>query len=368
MGGLPTTSVKKMAQLKVAINGFGRIGRLVGRAFKEMNGKVDLVAVNDLSSPPETLAHLFSYDSVHGRYGGDVEVDGDEIIIDGDRIRVLSEPDPARLPWREMEIDYVIESTGHFANREKLALHLEAGAKRVILSAPSKGPIDGTFVRGINSHEYDPERHRLVSNASCTTNCLAPMLKVLHDNFGVENGMMTTVHAYTNDQRLLDGPHNDLRRARAAAVSMIPSTTGAAKAIGLVMPELAGRIDGMSIRVPIPNGSLTDLTVRLSRNVTDDEVADAYRSAENGPLKGILRAEPRPLVGADFNHDPHSVTIDLPSIMVVDGSLVKVLGWYDNEWGYAKRTAELAIEMWDKEPGVAAGSQAAETQAGAVRS
>jgi glyceraldehyde 3-phosphate dehydrogenase len=335
---------------RIAVNGFGRIGRLVTRALLNNRDKVDFVGINDLSDP-EMMAHLFEYDSVHGHYKGTVEIDGADLVFDGDRLRTLTEKDPAKLPWNELEVDYVFECTGRFRGRADLQKHVEAGAKRVILSAPGKD-VDATFVRGVNFDTYDPEKHRIVSNASCTTNCLAPVLKVLHESFGLEHAVMTTVHAYTNDQRLLDSQHKDLRRARAAALSMIPTSTGAAKAIGLVMPELDGKVDGLAIRVPTPNVSLVDLTARMKEAVTKEAIVDAFAKAATGPLDGILRCEERPLVSSDFNHDPSSAVIDVPSVTVVDRSLVKVLAWYDNEWGYANRTAELAMDMWRREPGV----------------
>ncbi len=320
----------------MAINGFGRIGRLVTRSLLETD--VDLVAINDLSDP-EHLAHLFAYDSMHGHFEGGAEVVDDGLVLGGERVRVLAERDPAALPWEELGVDIVVECTGRFRARADLQKHLDAGAGRVVLSAPGKD-VDVTVVRGVNDEALDPA-HRIISNASCTTNCLAPVLKVLHDAFGVEHAVMTTVHAYTNDQRLLDSQHKDLRRARAAALSMIPTTTGAARAIGDVLPSLAGKVDGMAIRVPTANVSVVDLTARLGTAVDSEQVAAAFREAEQGGLAGILRTEPRPLVSVDFNHDPHSAIVDLPALMVVDDSLVKVLAWYDNEWAYAVRTAEL---------------------------
>ncbi len=333
---------------RIGINGFGRIGRLVTRALLEDDRPVDIVGINDLSTP-EMLAHLFEYDSIHGQYPGKVEVDDGDLIFDGDRFRILSERDPANLPWDELEADYVVECTGKFRTQDDLVKHLDAGARRVVVSAPGKG-VDATLVRGVNAHTYDPAKHRTISNASCTTNCLAPVLKVLHEAFTVDHAVMTTVHSYTNDQRLLDSQHDDPRRARAAAVSMLPTTTGAAKAIGLVMPELDGKVDGLAIRVPTPNVSIVDLTARVSQNVTKADVEDAFRTAEKGELKSILRCEERALVSSDFNHDPHSAVVDVPSLMVVDESLVKVLAWYDNEWGYATRTAELVHDIAQAEP------------------
>lgn len=328
---------------KVAINGFGRIGRLATRALVEGLPEVDIVAINDIGDPVH-LAHLFTFDSNHGKYPGNVEVDGGDLVIAEDRIRILSEKDPSRLPWAELEVDYVLECTGKFDTRADLQKHLDAGAKRVILSAPGKG-VDVTLVLGVNEHAYDPARHRIVSNASCTTNCLAPLLKVLHEAFGVKQAFMTTVHSYTNDQRLLDSQHDDLRRARSAALSLVPTTTGAARAIGDVLPALAGKVDGIAIRVPTPNVSLLDLTARLSQDVDVERVAAAFRARESG----FLRTESKTLVSVDFNHDPCSAIVDLPSLMVVDRSLVKVLAWYDNEYAYANRTAELVYYMWKAE-------------------
>ncbi len=335
---------------KIAINGFGRIGRLVTRVLLEKANEypIDLVAINDLSTP-EILANLFEFDSIHGRFHGTVEVDGDDLILNGDRFTIYRESDPERLPWKELEVDYVIESTGYFRTREGMMKHIKAGAKRVILTAPGKN-IDVTVVKGVNFDDYNPKNHFLVSNASCTTNCLAPVLKVLHQNFGIEHAVMTTIHAVTNDQRLLDSQHKDFRRARSAIMSMIPTTTGAAKAIGLVMPELKGKVDGLAIRVPTPNVSLVDLTARLKRETSLEEVELAFRSAAEGELNGILGLQWRSLVSIDFNHDPHSAIVDLPTLKVVDQSLVKVLAWYDNEWGYANRVADLVHYMWNKEP------------------
>jgi glyceraldehyde 3-phosphate dehydrogenase len=333
---------------RIAINGFGRIGRLVARALLDSDTPVDLVAINDLSTP-EMLSHLFRHDSVHGRFQGTVEVKGGNLVFDEDETTILSEKDPKDLPWQDLEVDYVVESTGKFRGRADLKKHLDAGAKRVLLSAPGKD-VDATLVRGVNDHLYDPKKHHIVSNASCTTNCLAPVLKVLNDSFGVKQGLMTTIHSYTNDQRLLDSQHKDPRRARAAATSMIPTSTGAARAIGLVLPELEGKVDGLAIRVPTPNVSLVDLTARLDRSVTKEQVIAAFRAAAEGPLSGILRCEDEELVSVDFNHDAHSATVDVPSLMVVDRSLVKVLAWYDNEWAYAVRTAELLNRMATAEP------------------
>lgn len=329
--------------IKVGINGFGRIGRLAFRSILEREkGLYDVVAVNDLTSA-ETLAYLFKYDSVHGVFPGEVSVDGQDLIINGDRLRVLSERDPAKLPWGDLDTDIVVESTGIFRSREQAALHLSAGARKVIISAPAKGAVDATVVIGVNDDVLTGSEE-VVSNASCTTNCLAPMVKVLDDSFGVERGFMTTVHAYTADQNLQDAPHKDLRRARAAAVSIVPTTTGAAKAVGLVLPQLAGKLDGFALRVPTPDGSLTDLTAILSREVTADEINAAVKAAAAGPLKGIVEYTEDPIVSVDIVHNPHSCIFDSLSTMAT-GSLVKVVGWYDNEWGYSNRTVDLIEKL-----------------------
>ena len=327
--------------IRVGINGFGRIGRQVVRAAK-MQGVADLdfVAVNDLTDT-ETLAHLFKYDSVHGQYDGDVDGDADGITIDGDRIRILAERDPAKLPWKDLGVDLVLESTGRFTKADDARKHIEGGAKKVIISAPATGE-DITIVMGVNSDKYDAAKHNIVSNASCTTNCLVPMVKVIRDNFGFVHGTMVTIHSYTNDQSVLDMPHKDLRRARAAAVSMIPTTTGAAKATSLVIPEVKGLIDGMSIRVPTPDVSFTDLTCVVDRAVTKDEVNAAFRKAsEEGPLAGVLGYSEEPLVSVDYIGNANSCTLDSLSTNVVNGTLVKVSGWYDNEWGYSSRCVDL---------------------------
>lgn len=326
--------------LRIAINGFGRIGRNVLRAAKA-SGKNDLdfVAVNDLTDTA-TLAHLLRYDSVHGRYPGTVEADEDALVVDGDRIRVLSEKDPARLPWKELEVDIVIESTGRFTRRADAAKHLEAGARKVIISAPAKGE-DITLVLGVNEEKYDPAKHDVISNASCTTNCLAPVVKVLLDEFGFRRGLMTTVHSYTNDQQILDLPHKDLRRARAAGMSIIPTTTGAAKATGLVIPEVEGKIDGMAMRVPTPDVSIVDLTAELEQEATQEEVNEAFRRAAEGPLAGILAFEEQELVSTDYIGNPHSAIVDAASTNIL-GGLTKVIAWYDNEWGYSNRCVDLA--------------------------
>lgn len=326
--------------IRAAINGFGRIGRNVLRSAKQAGRTdVDFVAVNDLTDA-KTLAHLLRYDSVHGRYPGTVEVSDGGLIVDGDEIRVLSERDPAKLPWADLGVDIVIESTGIFRDRDGASKHLQAGAKKVIISAPAKGE-DITIVLGVNHDAYDPAGHDIISNASCTTNCLAPVVKVLSDAFGFRHGLMTTIHAYTNDQRILDLPHKDLRRARAAAMSMIPTTTGAAKATGLVLPEVDGRIDGMAIRVPTPDVSLVDLVAHVEEDVTEEQVLDAMRAAASGPMKGILGVSDEPLVSIDYTGDPHSSVVDALSTAVMDGRMVKVLSWYDNEWGYSCRVVDL---------------------------
>ena len=325
--------------IRVAINGFGRIGRNVLRAAKESGTSLDFVAVNDLTDS-RTLAHLLKYDSVHGPYPGTVEVSDDGLVVDGDEILVLSERDPANLPWSELEIDVVVESTGIFRSRELASKHLQAGARKVVISAPAMDE-DITVVLGVNHELYDPESHHLISNASCTTNCLAPVAKVLLREFGIVRGLMTTIHAYTAGQAVLDGPHKDLRRARAAAVSMIPTTTGAARAISLVLPELEGKLDGMAIRVPTPDVSLVDLVVELEVDVSEQEVNDALRAAASTELAGILRVEEEPLVSVDFTGESASSVVDALSTAVMGRRLVKVLAWYDNEWGYSSRVVDL---------------------------
>ncbi len=325
--------------VRVGINGFGRIGRNFLRALRTHGADVEIVAVNDITDAA-TLAHLLRYDSVFGRFDGEVAVDGDAIVVDGDPVRVLAERDPASLPWKELGVEIVVESTGRFTDRDGAATHLEAGARKVVISAPAKGE-DLTVVLGVNDDQYDPERHHLISNASCTTNCVAPMAKVLRDTFGIERGLMTTIHAYTNDQQILDLPHKDLRRARAAAVNIIPTSTGAAKATSLVIPDLKGKMDGMAVRVPVPDGSVTDLVCVLPREVTKDEVNAAYRSAAGeGPLAGKLVYTEDPIVSSDIVGSPASCTFDSLATMAI-GSLVKVVGWYDNEWGYSNRLADL---------------------------
>ena len=326
--------------IRVGINGFGRIGRQVVRAAK-LQGKsdIDFVAVNDLTDT-KTLAHLFKYDSVHRTYKGAVDARDGSIVIDGDEVKVLAEKDPARLPWRDLGVDIVLESTGRFTNATDARKHIDGGAKKVIISAPAKGE-DITIVLGVNEKKYDPAKHTIVSNASCTTNCLVPMIKVVRDNFGFVRGSMVTIHSYTNDQNVLDLPHKDLRRARAAALSIIPTTTGAAKATSLVFPELKGKIDGISIRVPTPDVSLTDLAVVVDKPVTVQQVNDAFRSAATGAMKGILEYTEEELVSSDYIGNPASCILDAKSTNVVDGTLIKVSGWYDNEWGYSSRCVDL---------------------------
>jgi len=333
---------------RIGINGFGRIGRLVLRAALEKNiPGLEVVAFNDLADE-KTLAHLFKYDSNYGAFPGDVEAGEGTIRIDGKEFRVLAERDPAKLPWKDLGVDMVVESTGLFTDAVKAARHIEAGAKKVIISAPAKNE-DITLVLGVNEEGYDPERHNVVSNASCTTNCLAPMVKVLDDAFGVRKGLMTTIHSYTNDQKILDFPHSDLRRARAAAVSMIPTTTGAAKAIGKVIPKLNGKMNGLSIRVPTPTVSFVDLVVDLEKEAAVDAVNGAFREAAGGPLKNILRYSDEPLVSKDFTKDPHSCIYDMALTYLIDGTLLKVCGWYDNEWGYSCRVVDLIAYMAEKE-------------------
>jgi len=331
--------------VKVGINGFGRIGRNVFRAALN-NPNVEIVAVNDLTDVA-TLAHLLKYDSTHGRLNAKVEVGEGALIVNGKSIKVFAERDPGNLPWSSVGAEIVVESTGIFTAKEKASLHLNGGAKKVIISAPASNE-DITIVLGVNEDKYDPAQHTVISNASCTTNCLAPFTKVLHDKFGIVKGMMTTIHSYTNDQQVLDLPHKDLRRARAAAENIIPSTTGAAKAVSLVLPELKGKLNGMSFRVPTPNVSVTDLVAELKVNVTIDEVNAALKAAAEGPLKGIMNYSDEPLVSRDYNGDPASSTIDALSTMVVEGNMVKVVSWYDNEWGYSNRVVDLAAYIASK--------------------
>ncbi len=325
----------------VGINGFGRIGRLLFRAARGKD--LDVVGINDLTDA-KTLAHLLKWDSIHGRFPGEVEAADDAIVVDGKRIPISAERDPAKLPWRDLGAKLVIESTGHFTDRAGAGKHLEAGAERVIISAPAKDP-DITIVLGVNGDQYDPAQHRIVSNASCTTNCLAPPAKVLHDNWGIDSGWMTTIHAYTNDQVTLDFPHSDLRRARAAGISMIPTGTGAARAIGFVMPELKGKLDGFAMRVPTADVSVVDLAVKLRRKTSAEEINTAMKEAAAGPLKGILEYCDEPLVSIDFLGNPHSSILDAAQTKVMDGDFVKILAWYDNEWGYSNRVVDLALKM-----------------------
>ena len=331
--------------IKVGINGFGRIGRNAFRAAMS-NPALEIVAVNDLTDAG-TLAHLLKYDSIHGILEAEVKAEKDAILVNGKTIKVLAERDPAALPWGALGIDIVIESTGRFTEADKAAAHIKAGAKKVIISAPAKGE-DITIVMGVNEDKYDAAKHAILSNASCTTNCLAPMAKVIHENFGIKHGMMTTVHSYTNDQMILDLPHKDLRRARAAAMSIIPTTTGAAKAVALVLPELKGKLNGFALRVPTPNVSITDLVAELEKPVTAEEVNAALKAAANGPLKGVLAFCDEPLVSKDFNGNPHSCIVDGDSTMVVDGTQLKVIGWYDNEWGYSNRVIDLIVFIGKK--------------------
>ena len=331
--------------IKVGINGFGRIGRNAFRAAMS-NPALEIVAVNDLTDA-ETLAHLLKYDSIHGILDAEVKAEKDAIVVNGKAIKVLAERDPAALPWGALGIDVVVESTGRFTDADKAAAHIKAGAKKVIISAPAKGE-DITIVMGVNEDKYDAAKHNIISNASCTTNCLAPMAKVIHETFGIKHGMMTTVHSYTNDQMILDLPHKDLRRARAAAMSIIPTTTGAAKAVALVLPELKGKLNGFALRVPTPNVSLTDLVSEMEKPVTVEEVNAALKAAAAGPLKGILAYSDEPLVSKDYNGNPHSCIIDADSTMVVDGTQLKVIGWYDNEWGYSNRVIDLIVYIGKK--------------------
>lgn len=330
--------------VRVGINGFGRIGRQVLKAILEgYEDELEVVAVNDLTTPA-TLAHLFKWDSTYGPWDGEVEASENSIIIDGREIRVFAEREPGKIPWRDLEVELVIESTGLFTDAAKARAHLDAGAKKVIITAPAKGE-DITIVLGVNEDQYDPARHHIVSNASCTTNCLAPVAKVLHERFGIVRGLMTTVHAYTNDQQLLDGPHRDLRRARAAATNIVPTTTGAARAVALVLPELKGKFDGFAMRVPVPTVSVIDFVVELSQATTADEINAAFREAAEDELNGILGYTDEPLVSSDFRGDSRSAIVDGLSTMVLDGTLAKVVAWYDNEWGYSCRVADLAYYM-----------------------
>ncbi len=334
--------------IRVGINGFGRIGRLVARAILEYYpDEIDLVAYNDLGDI-NTMAHLFKYDSVHGRYPGTVEVDGDSIILDGDKLQALSERDPAAIPWGDLGVDIVIESTGIFRKRADAAKHIDGGgAKKVIISAPAKNE-DITIVLGVNGDAYDPANHHVISNASCTTNCFAPVAKVVNDTFSIKRGLMTTVHSYTADQRIVDAPHKDLRRARSAATNIVPTSTGAAAAVSLVIPELAGKFDGMAMRVPTPTGSIVDAVIEVEKSTTTDDLIGAFEEfAENG-MRGILGVSHEPLVLADYVHDSRSSIVDAEFTQVMEGTMVKVLSWYDNEWGYSCRTADLAKMIGDK--------------------
>lgn len=328
-----------MEKVKVGINGFGRIGRNVFRAMMN-TPELEIVAVNDLTDS-KTLAHLLKYDSVHGKFDGEVAASENGILVNGREIKVLAERDPAQIKWADYGVEIVIESTGRFTKRDDAAKHLVGGAKKVIISAPAKEE-DITIVMGVNHEEYDAASHQVISNASCTTNCLAPFAKVLHEKFGIRRGLMTTVHAYTNDQQILDLPHKDLRRARAAGQSIIPTTTGAAKAVSLVLPELKGKLNGFAMRVPTKNVSVVDLVVELEKDVTAEQVNEALRQAAEGELKGILNYSEEPLVSVDYNGDSHSSSIDALSTMVMEGNLVKVVSWYDNEWGYSNRVVDLA--------------------------
>jgi len=334
--------------VRVGINGFGRIGRMIVRAAKKEGGDadIDFVAVNDLTNTA-TLAHLFRYDSVHGKYAGTVEAKSESLVIDGDEVQVLSERDPSKLPWKDLGVEIVFESTGIFRSREDASKHIAAGAKKVVITAPAKNE-DVSICLGVNHEAYDAGAHHIISNASCTTNCLAPVVKVVLEEFGFQRGMMTTIHSFTNDQRLLDLPHKDLRRARAAAVSMIPTTTGAAKATGVVIPEVKGKIDGMSVRVPTPNVSLIDLVALVEKTPTVEEVNEALRKYAEGKMKGILAYSEEPLVSVDYMGNPASSIVDGLSTNVVDGNLVKVLSWYDNEYGYSCRCVDLAKYIADR--------------------
>jgi len=331
--------------VRVGINGFGRIGRNIMRAALG-DKNIDFVAINDLTSA-HTLAHLLKYDSVLGNLHAHVEAKQDTISVDGDEFKVLQHRDPAQLPWKDLGVDVVFESTGLFTNRDAAAKHLTAGAKKVVITAPAKKP-DVSIVLGVNDEKYDPAKHQIISNASCTTNCLAPLAKVLHQTFGIKKGWMTTIHSYTNDQQLLDLPHKDLRRARAAALSMIPTTTGAAVAVGEVLPELKGKLDGISMRVPTPNVSCVDLAAILDKKVTAEDVNAAFKAAADGPLKGILACSYEELVSIDFKGNPHSSIVDMPYTKVMDGDFVKILSWYDNEWGYSNRCVDLLRRLVER--------------------
>lgn len=331
--------------VRVAINGFGRIGRNILRASLN-NKEIEFVCINDITNAP-TLAHLLKYDSVFGRINADVKATENSIILNGKEIKISAEKDPAKLPWKEMKVDIALECTGLFTNREKAEGHITAGAKKVIISAPAKNE-DITICMGVNNENYDPKKHNIISNASCTTNCLAPVAKVLNDKFGIVKGLMTTVHAYTNDQKILDLPHKDLRRARAAALSMIPTSTGAAKAVSLVLPELKGKLDGMAVRVPVPTVSVVDLVAEIQKPATAEELNAAFKEAANGKLKGILEYCDEELVSVDFKGNPHSSILDAPSTKVMGNNMVKVLSWYDNEWGFSCRMRDLVLMIASK--------------------
>ncbi|MCJ7422935.1 type I glyceraldehyde-3-phosphate dehydrogenase [Candidatus Bathyarchaeota archaeon] len=335
--------------IKVGINGFGRIGRLLFRAAVERNANIEFAAVNDITDS-KTLAHLLKYDSIHGRAPFPVEVEKDAIVVKGKRIMTLAQRDPAQLPWKQLGVYLAVESTGLFTDREKAAMHLQAGARKVLISAPAKNP-DATIVMGVNHKDYDPEKHNILSNASCTTNCVAPVAKVLHENFGLRQALMTTAHAYTNDQRIQDLVHSDLRRARAGAINIIPTTTGAAVAATLVLPELSGRMNGVALRVPVPNVSIIDLTCILEKSTTKEEINAAFQKASEGSLKGILTYTEDPVVSSDFNHSTCSAAFDAQLTMVLGGNFVKVFAWYDNEWGFSCRMVEL-IEFIGKKAGL----------------
>ena len=329
--------------VQVGINGFGRIGRNLFRAAKAAQADIDFVAVNDLTDA-KTLAHLLKYDSILGPYPGTIEVDGNDLVVDGDKLKVLSERDPADLPWGDLGADVVIESTGFFTKRADAAKHLEAGAKKVIISAPASDE-DITLVLGVNDDQYDKDAHHVISNASCTTNCLAPFAKVINDAVGIKHGLMTTIHAYTADQRLQDMPHKDLRRARAAALNLIPASTGAAKAVGLVLPELNGKLSGFAVRAPVPTGSVVDLTFEAERETSADEINAAMKTAADGPLKGILEYTEDPIVSSDIVGNPHSSIFDSQLTVAIDGTMVKAVSWYDNEWGYSNRCVDLVQKV-----------------------
>lgn len=331
---------------KIGINGFGRIGRLVMRAAMERKADIEVAVVNDLTDT-KTNAHLFKYDSSYGIYPGRVEAATDAITVDGKQVKVIAERDPAKIPWRDYGVEIVIESTGLFTDASKAAAHRGGGAKKVIISAPAKGE-DVTIVLGVNQDKYDPAKHHVISNASCTTNCIAPVVKVLHDSFGVSRGLMTTAHAYTNDQRLLDQFHKDLRRARSAALNIVPTSTGAARAVTLVIPELTGKLHGIALRVPTPTVSVCDFVADLNRDVTAEEVNQAFQAAASGPLQGILEYCDEPLVSIDFKGNPASSIVDAPNTLVIDGNMVKVLAWYDNEWGYSNRLVDLVLYLVSK--------------------